>query len=172
MPVPLPKATRPLLRLHIQRPWTRAARMSPGARKWCDKHGFISPHFSWESYRGSDGTAVPAELRVNARRLHWRLELMRHRLGDQPMTIDGPYRTAKRNKEVGGAPKSRHVQADGADFFLDQVNEWIANSPKLRDRDDVLAIASETFFNGGVGNENSGTLHVDSRGSKVRFITW
>jgi hypothetical protein len=35
-----------------------------------------------------------------------------------------------------------------------------------------VKIAEQTFSNGGVGNENSGTLHVDARAFKVRFITW
>jgi uncharacterized protein YcbK (DUF882 family) len=91
---------------------------------------------------------------------------MRHRLGDAPMTVDGPYRTEARNRAVGGAPLSRHVQADAADFFVDQVDRWPGS------REHVLAIAERTFYNGGVGNETSGTLHVDARGSKARFVSW
>ena len=34
----------------------------------------------------------------NAIRLHWKLEDMRHRLGDVPMTVNGPYRTPARNR--------------------------------------------------------------------------
>ncbi len=88
------------------------------------------------------------------------------------MTVDGSFRTHAHNVEVGGAPKSRHVQADAADFFLAQVERWVKQSPSLQRRDDVLKLVDRTFFDGGVGNENSGTLHLDTRGSRVRFVTW
>lgn len=177
MPVPLPPKSRPLLRSYAQHPWTLAARKSPALRRWCDRHGYITPHFTWKSYACQDGTPVPKSLRANAIRLHWRLELLRHRLGDVPMTVDGPYRTRARNIAVGGAPLSRHVQADGADFFEVQVNRWAEHIRKHGEstghaRTRVLAIASRTFYNGGVGNETSGTLHLDARGIKARFVTW
>jgi hypothetical protein len=172
MPVPMPPTSRPLLRRLIASPWTTAARASPGVRKWCDQHGYITPHFTWQSYACTDGTAVPNNLRANAIRLHWRLELMRHRLGDVPMTVDGPFRTRARNAQVGGASQSRHIQADAADFFVAQVERWVKQSPALQRRDDVVRLADRTFFNGGVGNEGSGTLHLDARGSRARFVTW
>jgi hypothetical protein len=57
-----------------------------------------------------------------------------------------------------------------------QVNRWIdhrkASGRGAKSRDDVLRLASRTFYNGGVGNENGGTLHVDARGAKARFISW
>ena len=36
----------------------------------------------------------------------------------------------------------------------------------------MLAIADRIFAGGGVGNETSGTLHLDARGWKARFVTW
>lgn len=172
MPVPLPPKSRPILRARIQKPWTAAARVSPAARRWLDQHGYITPHFTWKSYACTDGTPVPPALKANAIRLHWRLELMRHRLGDVAMTVDGPFRTQAKNREVGGARQSRHLFADAADFFVQQVDRWIAASPKLKTHDDVVAIAERTFYAGGVGNETTGTLHVDARGTKARFVTW
>lgn len=172
MAVPVPPTSKPLLRRLITHPWSLATRLSPGARRWCDSHGYITPHFSWDSYACSDGTKVPQNLHANAIKLHWRLEHMRHQIGDLPMTVDGPYRTVSRNKAVGGAADSRHLHADGADFFVAQIATWVQNSPRLNSRDDVVKLAEQTFSNGGVGNEGTGTLHVDSRGSKVRFISW
>lgn len=172
MPVALPPRRRALLRRHITRPWTRAARVSPAARRWLDSRGYITPHFSWHSYACTDGTSVPRHLRGNAIRLHWRLELTRHRLGDVRMTVDGPYRTEAKNVEVGGASDSRHKYADAADFFVTQVDHWIRTSPKLASRADVLRVVNRTFYNGGVGNEASGTLHVDTRGVRARFVAW
>jgi len=172
MSVALPPTSRPVLRSLIEHPWSFAARVSPAARRWCDRHGYVTPHFSWESYACSDGTPVPAELRANAIKLHWRLEVVRHKIGDLPISVDGPYRTVARNRAVGGAPDSRHIHADAADFFVQQIGVWVQHSPKLGSRDDVVRLAENIFSDGGVGNENSGTLHVDSRGFKVRFITW
>jgi peptidase M15-like protein len=179
MSVPIPTTgprwkQRYLARL-IANPWKLTARRSKALRAHLDAHGYITPHFTWSSYACSDGTPVPGELRSNAIRLHWRLELLRHRLGDLPMVVDGPYRTKARNIAVGGASDSRHVHADAADFFVAQVDGWVAHGranggPKSRG--DVLRLASRTFYNGGLGNENSGTLHVDARGCKARFVTW
>jgi hypothetical protein len=177
MPIPPPPRRRPLLRALVRAPWTARARNSPAVRRWCDEHGSITPHFTWRSYACSDGTPVPKALRPNAIRLHWRLELLRHRLGDVPMTVDGPYRTAARNRAVGGAADSRHVHADGADFYRAQVDDWARHlrrkDESLADaRDRVMALADRTFSDGGVGNETSGTLHLDARGARARFVTW
>lgn len=171
--VPLPsRARHPVLRRYLARPWGARARRSPAARKWLDDHGHITPHFSWASYADTGGHPVPASLRPNAIRLHWRLERLRHALGDVPMTVDGPYRTKAHNVAVGGAPDSRHTHADGADFFAEQVDEWVRASSRLRRRQDVLDVADRVFHDGGMGNENSGTLHLDARGSRARFVTW
>jgi len=172
MSVPLPPRSRPLLRTYARKPYLTAARLSPALRKWCDRHGYITPHFTWKSYACTDGTRVPDHLRGNAIRLHWKLELMRHRMGDVSMTVDGPYRTLRKNRAVGGAGNSRHTYADAADFFSVQVDRWVRQSSTLRSRSDVLKIADRTFYNGGVGNETSGTLHVDARGYKSRFVSW
>jgi len=173
MPCPLPaKGTKPTVRRLLQRPWTAAARAHPGVRNWLDAHGYITPHFTWASYACQDGTEVPRALMANAIRLHWDLERFRHRMGDVPMTVDGPYRTVARNRAVGGAEGSRHTHADAADFFVTQVDAWVAASPKLSSRADVIAAADAVFSSGGVGNETSGTLHVDSRGYRSRFTTW
>jgi hypothetical protein len=171
MPVPLPPRSRPLLRRYVRKPWTVAARNSKALRAWCDQHGYITPHFSWKSYACSDGTAVPAALRANARRLHFGLERLRHAIGDQAVEVDGPFRTNAKNHEVHGAGDSRHLHADAADLFATQVDRWVAHAKHLRSRVDVVRIAERIFT--GVGNESSGTLHVDARpGARVFFVSW
>ena len=173
MSVPLPSKKRhPVLRFLLTHPNWRRARRSPATRKWLDQHGYITPHFSWKSYACTDGTPVPHHLRGNAIRLHWKLEWMRKLLGGQPMRVDGPYRTVAHNREVGGASDSRHVHADAADFFVEQVDHWVRKSKRLRHRNDVLDIADKVFRDGGLGNETFGTLHVDARGYRARFVTW
>lgn len=173
MPCPLPPTRRPLLRSYIRRPWLAAATRSPAARRWLDDHDYVTPHFSWSEMACTDGTAVPRSLRRNAIRHAWRLELFRHRLGDVSIDIDGPYRTPSRNRAVGGASASRHVQADATDHFIGQVDRWVRQSPKVASRAGVVALAGRTFVT--VGNETSGTLHLDSRPGRVgsvRFVTW
>lgn len=172
MPVPLPSRRHPILRARLRHPWWPATRHGPVIRRWLDNHGYITPHFTWASYACTNGTPVPQRLRRNAIRLHWKLERMRHLMGDIPMKVDGPYRTGAHNRSVGGALNSRHTFADAADFFAQQIDRWVRQSPRLRNRTDVVALAERVFFDGGVGNETSGTLHVDARGFRARFITW
>jgi hypothetical protein len=155
------------------KPWKMRARASRGVRKHLDTQRLVTPHFAWSEFTGHDPqkTPVPANLRANTIRLCWLLEKMRHELGDVPMKIDSGYRTPEWNRQQRGASKSRHVQGDAADFFVAQVDRWIAQGT-ARNRADVLAIANRIFASGGVGNETSGTLHVDARGWRARFVTW
>lgn len=173
MSVPLPSSKdHPVLRRRLRTPWSATTRRSPATRKWLDDHGYITPNFTWASYADTGGYGVPSSLRSNAIRLHWNLERMRHAMGDEPMTVDGPYRTRTHNRAVGGAGDSRHIHADAADFFVAQVDRWVRHSKTMRSRADVIALAERVFKHGGVGNETSGTLHVDARGWKARFVTW
>ena len=170
MPVPMPPKSRPLLRARVRKPWTPVARRSPALRKWCDRHGYITPNFSWAEMACTDGTPVPKHLRGNARRHCFNLERFRHALG-MGIRIDGPYRTPSKNREVGGVALSRHMQADATDHFADQVDRMVDRSKRYHSRGDIVRVAERIFA--GVGNETSGTLHVDSRpGPWVRFVTW
>lgn len=76
---------------------------------------YITPHFSWAEAECHDGTEVPLELQPNARRLAMTLEKIRERWGG-PLVVISWYRTPEYNHRIHGAPKSRHVQADGADI--------------------------------------------------------
>ena len=159
-------------KLH-QQPWKWRARASRGLRKHLDSRDHVTPHFTWSEFacRDPHATTVPPNLRANTIRLCWLLEKMRHQLGDVPMTIDSGYRTPDWNRHVGGAADSRHTHGDAADFFTAQVDSWVAKGTAAN-RAAVLAIAERIFASGGVGNENSGTLHVDARGFRARFVTW
>lgn len=156
----------------LARPWTHTARASRVLRRHLDAHGYITPHFRWSDMADTRGPAVPKHLRGNAIRHCWNLERLRHRLGGVPIVIDGPYRTYQHNREIGGAYNSRHTYADASDHFLAQVERWTRQSLKVRSRGDVVNMASRVFAKGGVGNETSGTLHLDSRGYRARFVTW
>lgn len=167
-----PQASGRVQKLH-GKPWKLQASASRGMRKHLDSQGQVTPHFTWAEFACQDAakTPVPPNLRANTIRLCWLLEKMRHQLGDVPMTIDSGYRTPEHNKEVGGAADSRHTHADAADFFVAQVDRWVAQGPAAN-RAAVLAIADRLFATGGLGNETTGTLHVDARGFRARFVKW
>ena len=155
------------------KPWKAQARASRAVRKHLDAQDHVTPHFTWAEFACLDAqkTPVPPNLRANTIRLCWLLEKLRHQLGDVAISIDSGYRTPAHNRQVGGAADSRHTHGDAADFFVAQVDRWIAQGTAA-DRTAVLAMANRIFAGGGVGNETSGTLHVDARGWKARFITW
>ena len=46
----------------------------------------------------------------------WKLEAMRHALGDRPINISSGFRSASCNSAVGGATNSRHMYGDAADL--------------------------------------------------------
>lgn len=174
--MPCPKATsgryKDRINYLLARPWTLEARSSRVLRAHLDKHGYITPHFSWREMADTGGVPVPSYLRGNAIRHCWNLERFRHKLGGVGIRIDGPYRTVPHNRTIGGSSQSRHTFADASDHFRDQVDRWVRESPKVSSRAGVLAIADKVFSSGGVGNETSGTLHFDSRGYRARFVTW
>lgn len=170
--MPYPPRPPDKFRWRWNHPWTHRARTSRSFRKWLDAHGYITPHFTWADMADTRGVPVPSSLRANAIRHCWNLERLRHALGDIPIVIDGPYRTTQHNREIGGASQSRHTFADASDHFVGQVDRWVRQSPNARTRGDVVRIADKVFASGGVGNETSGTLHLDSRGWRARFVTW
>jgi hypothetical protein len=153
--------------------WAASARASRALRKHLDAQGLVTPNFAWTEFACHDPqrTPVPPELRANTIRLCWLLETLRHELGDVPMSIESGYRTQAWNKHVGGAADSRHTHGDAADFLAGQIDHWCGHGT-VPNRAAVVAIASRIFSSGGVGNETSGTLHVDARGWKARFVTW
>ena len=75
-----------------------------------------------------------------------------------PLTINSSYRSPRHNALVGGSPKSRHVQADAADFSTRNI-----------DRDLLLRLALEQGWTG-IGKYNT-FLHLDRRPQK-RISTW
>ncbi|AWT46459.1 MULTISPECIES: D-Ala-D-Ala carboxypeptidase family metallohydrolase [Streptomyces] len=78
-------------------------------------------HFSYAELNkcNSDwsGGAVPAATaKANALKTMWKLEAMRHALGDVPLTISSGFRSYACNSAVGGSSTSRHLYGDAADL--------------------------------------------------------
>jgi zinc D-Ala-D-Ala carboxypeptidase len=66
---------------------------------------------------GFDGGAVSeSTARSNALRAMWKLEAMRHALGDRPLIVTSAFRSRSCNAAVGGASNSRHLYGDAADL--------------------------------------------------------
>ncbi|MER7010263.1 D-Ala-D-Ala carboxypeptidase family metallohydrolase [Saccharopolyspora sp. NPDC000359] len=63
------------------------------------------------------GGKVPAdEAKANALVVMWKLQAMRHAMGDAPIVVNGGFRSVSCNDSVGGAPNSRHLYGDAADL--------------------------------------------------------
>ncbi|MEU9778845.1 MULTISPECIES: D-Ala-D-Ala carboxypeptidase family metallohydrolase [unclassified Streptomyces] len=64
----------------------------------------------------SGGAVSAATARSNALRTMWKLEALRHALGDQPIRVTSGFRSKSCNSAVGGASNSRHLYGDAADL--------------------------------------------------------
>jgi lysozyme len=147
-------------------PWSKKAAASQGFKRILLEHGYMSPNFTIDETRCHDParTAVPANLRANAQRQAFNLEILRHALGDKPIAILSWYRTPAWNGHVGGASQSRHMQADATDFDVHFVDSF---GPGVFDR-----AADRIYARGGFGTYPSGSRHTDSRGSKARWSSF
>ncbi|MFJ6635700.1 D-Ala-D-Ala carboxypeptidase family metallohydrolase [Streptomyces sp. NPDC091376] len=78
-------------------------------------------HFSYAELNDCNstwagGAVSAATAKSNALRTMWKLEAMRHALGDQPITVTSGFRSHACNDAVGGASSSRHLYGDAADL--------------------------------------------------------
>ncbi|MEV0173120.1 D-Ala-D-Ala carboxypeptidase family metallohydrolase [Streptomyces sp. NPDC050803] len=64
----------------------------------------------------SGGAVSAATAKANALKSMWKLEAMRHALGDVPITISSGFRSYACNSAVGGSSTSRHLYGDAADL--------------------------------------------------------
>lgn len=64
----------------------------------------------------SGGAVSAATAKANARKTMWKLEAMRHALGDVPLTVSSGFRSRACNSAAGGAASSRHLYGDAADL--------------------------------------------------------
>ncbi|MEV6963245.1 D-Ala-D-Ala carboxypeptidase family metallohydrolase [Streptomyces sp. NPDC051207] len=78
-------------------------------------------HFSYAELNDcnstwSGGAVSAATAKANALRTMWKLEALRHALGDQPITVTSGFRSYACNDAVGGSSSSRHLYGDAADL--------------------------------------------------------
>ena len=98
----------------------------------------------------------PNDVKENLRRLMWRLEAVRTKLGNNPIKINSGFRYYTYNKKIGGAKNSQHIYGNAADIVVRNV------SPSK-----VYKVARESSF-GGIGLYNS-FVHVDTRNYVARW---
>lgn len=66
------------------------------------------------TWAGGNVSATTA--RANALVTMWKLQAMRHALGDQPIRVTSGFRSVSCNQAVGGSSGSRHLYGDAADL--------------------------------------------------------
>ncbi|MGW4702125.1 D-Ala-D-Ala carboxypeptidase family metallohydrolase [Streptomyces sp. NPDC004285] len=64
----------------------------------------------------SGGAVGAATAKANGLRTLWKLEALRHAMGDVPLTVTSGFRSYSCNSAVGGASNSRHLYGDAADL--------------------------------------------------------
>lgn len=75
-------------------------------------------------YAGTfNGGMVPRyRVKRNVRRLMWRLEALRAKLGDNPIAINSGFRSVAYNKCINGASRSQHLYGTAADLRVVEVS--------------------------------------------------
>ncbi|SBT55033.1 D-Ala-D-Ala carboxypeptidase family metallohydrolase [Micromonospora narathiwatensis] len=62
------------------------------------------------------GPLSPSATRAYALRLMWKLEALRHSLGDKPLYVNSGFRSYTCNRQVGGVSDSQHLYGNAADL--------------------------------------------------------
>jgi lysozyme len=136
-----------------------------------------SQNFTWlEVHRGRPGFngSVRARAIVHAAKLdHVRggVNRLRRQHGLPPTGINvlSWWRPRWYNEQVGGASRSRHINGDGTDIALEEINRLC---PWRGGRADFDRLCSRVFADGGFGQYPAGNRHVDSRGFRARWTTF
>jgi zinc D-Ala-D-Ala carboxypeptidase len=78
-------------------------------------------HFTFEELNDcnsdwSGGAVDAAQAQENGLVNMWKLEAMRHALGDEPITVSSGFRSYACNSAAGGSSTSRHLYGDAVDL--------------------------------------------------------
>lgn len=145
-------------------PWTDKAANDAGFRDLLWSRGYASPNFTEPETRCKRGDRVPSHLRAGAQKQAFRLEKVRHDLGDKSMPVLSWYRPADYNRLIGGAPGSKHIDAIATDFDVATVRRLGATA---FDR-----AMENRYANDGFGQYPSGSRHGDVRGYRARWTSF
>ncbi|WP_234536757.1 D-Ala-D-Ala carboxypeptidase family metallohydrolase [Streptomyces shenzhenensis] len=123
-------------------------------------------HFDWSEFvNQSDGTfnggkLSASQVKENVRRCMYKLEALRKKLGDQPITVNSGFRSIAHNAEIGGASDSMHLYGTAADLDVPGV----ANKTVYQ--------KAETCGFSGLETYTADHQHVDSRADLGRDWWW
>jgi peptidoglycan hydrolase-like protein with peptidoglycan-binding domain len=123
-------------------------------------------HFDWSEFTDRvsgtfDGGKVSASAaKENVRRLMYKLEALRKKLGNTPITVNSGFRSIAHNASVGGASDSMHLYGTAADLDVPGV----ANKTVYQ--------KSETCGFSGLETYTEDHQHVDSRADLGRAWWW
>jgi uncharacterized protein YcbK (DUF882 family) len=121
----------------------------------------VTKNFKLSELEFSD--PIPAEKIASATELLQNLQIIRDHF-QRPIVIISGYRSPERNKAVGGADKSQHLEAKAADIKIAGVP-----TEEIYNRLDKL-ISQGKIKQGGLGKYvKSGFVHYDVRGTKARW---
>jgi uncharacterized protein YcbK (DUF882 family) len=116
--------------------------------------GDLSAHFSRKELQ----CRCCGRLQLDSRLLEG-LEKLRE-LAGVAIIVHAGYRCPKHNQEIGGVPKSEHLQGLAADIELPVISLQRAYG---------LALEVPQFAQGGIGAYDGGFLHVDVRERSARW---
>ena len=84
-------------------------------------------HFDWTEFYSQDGSGFSGgkvdatTVKENVRRLMYKLEAVRAKLGNKPIIVNSGFRSISHNAAVGGASNSQHLYGIAADLAVSGV---------------------------------------------------
>jgi zinc D-Ala-D-Ala carboxypeptidase len=106
------------------------------------------------------GKVSAAAAKENARRCMYKLEALRLKLGNKPITVNSGFRSIQHNSDIGGASDSMHLYGTAADL----------NVPGVANR--TVYQKAETCGFSGLETYTEDHQHVDSRADLGRAWWW
>jgi zinc D-Ala-D-Ala carboxypeptidase len=123
-------------------------------------------HFNWSEFTDrvsgnfSGGKVSAAAAQENARRLMYKLEALRLKLGNLAVTVNSGFRSIVHNQQVGGASDSMHLYGTAADLAVSGASNR------------TVYQKAETCGFSGLETFTADHQHVDSRADLGRAWWW
>jgi len=123
-------------------------------------------HFNFSEFTDRDsgtfsgGKLSTASVKENVRRMMYKLEALRKKLGDRAITVNSGFRSIAHNAEIGGASDSMHMYGTAADLDVPGVTYK------------TVYQRAETSGFSGLETYTADHQHVDSRADLGRSWWW
>lgn len=124
----------------------------------------LTPHFALSELRCRCGCSAEPALVASLARVAQALEQLRAAIG-RPVQVISGHRCPKRNRQVGGSPRSQHMAGTAVDVQVEGMT-----GVQLRQVVERL-IAEGLVPDGGIGTyaDRPWTLHYDQRTVRARW---